>query len=357
MSTQAIPDEATIRKQMEALVKTVDLETITTKQFIKSLSAEMGGVNLASKKAYIKATLTEVLDAMDDEEHTDDEADNNDDDEETEDESDNEEDQKKKKKPAAASSKEKEKGKQGKKGTGLTVVKEISDDLAEFLGKGKQMARTEVVKGLWAYIKANDLQNPTDRREIILDEKMKTLFKVDKFTMFTLNKYVGCHIHPFTPVNLDQLSENSKKRKLEAARKRKAKSEAKKGKKKKIKRREGSHPPYRLSGPLQAVVGKDILPRPQVTQALWIYIKAKGLQSETDKRVIVCDELLKPIMGDNDTVTIFTMNKFITPHMVEKLDRSAYVHEVKKDSDKEESGADSEETEDEADSDDYESDE
>ena len=57
------------------------------------------------------------------------------------------------------------------------------------------------------------------------------------------------------------------------------------------------------------------------------------------------------------SVTIFTMNKFITPHMVEKLDRSAYVHEVKKDSDKEESGADSEETEDEADSDDYESDE
>merc|ERR1712038_2182828 len=160
-----------------------------------------------------------VLDAMDDD--TDEEG------EETEDESDEEEvDQPQQPKK--------------RKETGLTVVKEISPDMAAFLGKGTQMARTEVVKGLWNYIKANDLQNPDDRREIILDEKMKTLFKVDKFTMFTLNKYVGSHIHPFTPVNLEELSENSKKRKEEAARKRKARSEAKKGKKKKTKRKQGS---------------------------------------------------------------------------------------------------------------------
>jgi upstream activation factor subunit UAF30 len=117
------------------------------------------------------------------------------------------------------------------------------------------------------------------------------------------NKYVGAHIHPYTPVNLEELSENSKRRKEELARKRKAKEDAKKeGKKRKMKKRkEGSHPPYRLSPELQAVVGKEILPRPQVTQALWIYIKANNLQSDTDKRVIVCDDLMKPIMGGNDT--------------------------------------------------------
>ncbi len=234
-----LPEEAAIRKQMEILVKKVDLETITTKQFIKLLSAEMGGVNLAPKKAYIKSTLTEVLDAMEE-------------DEETEDESDGE-----KKKPAK------------RKATGLTVVKDISGEMAAFLGTGTRLARTEVVKGLWAYIKANNLQNPEDKREILLDEKMKSLFHCDKITMFTLNKYVSSHIHPFTPVNLEELSENSKKRKEEAARKRKAKAEAKKSAKKKVKRREGSHPPYRLSDELKAVVGKDILPRPQVTQALW----------------------------------------------------------------------------------------
>ena len=45
------------------------------------------------------------------------------------------------------------------------------------------------------------------------------------------------------------------------------------------------------------------------------------------------------------TVTIFTMNKYITPHMVEKLDRTAYKHE---DPNKED---DPDATEDEADSD------
>ena len=61
------------------------------------------------------------------------------------------------------------------------------------------------------------------------------------------------------------------------------------------------------------------------------------------------------------TVTIFTMNKYITPHMVEKLDRSAYVHEKTPTDDNsnsnDEKEEDPDETEDEASSDEYESDE
>jgi hypothetical protein len=45
------------------------------------------------------------------------------------------------------------------------------------------------------------------------------------------------------------------------------------------------------------------------------------------------------------------MNKYITPHMVEKLDRSAYVYEQPK----EEKEADPDETEDEVDTEDEES--
>jgi len=290
-----VPDEASIRKQMEILVKKVDLETITTKQFIKLLASEMGGVDLSTRKKYIKSTLTAVLDAMtSEEEETDDD---------TEDESEDDEPKQKKRK-----SEEEKKQKRKRTNTGLTVVKEISDELAAFLGKGKNMARTEVVKSMWAYIKENNLQNPEDKREIILDEKMKALFNVDKFTMFTLNKYVGSHIHPFIPVNLEELSENSKRRKEELARRRKEKKEAKiRGKKKVKKSRKGArHPPYRLSKELQTVVGKEILPRPQVTQALWVYIKANNLQSDEDKRVIVCDDLLRPIMGGNETGKLVT---------------------------------------------------
>ena len=49
---------------MGLLIPTLDLETITTKQFIVMLSKGMCGADLSSKKKYIKATLIEVLDAM-----------------------------------------------------------------------------------------------------------------------------------------------------------------------------------------------------------------------------------------------------------------------------------------------------
>ena len=248
-----MPSDQAIRQKMEQLVPTVDLETMTTKQFIANLSKDMGGVDFSSKRKFIKRSLTEILDAMDDSD------DGND--------SDSSEEEVKEPPP---------KRRRG----GLTAVKEISDDLAAFLGKGKEMARTEVVKGLWDYIKANNLQNPKDKREIILDDKMKALFHIERFTMFQMNKYIGSHIHPFKPVNLEELSENSKKKKQEAAERRKAKMDAKKTGKKKstVTRKPGTQAPYRLSDDLVAVVGKEILPRPQVTQKLWLYIKKNGLQ-------------------------------------------------------------------------------
>jgi upstream activation factor subunit UAF30 len=293
MTAAVVPSDAAIRAKMEKLVPQVDLETITTKQFIVMLSNHMGGVDLSSRKKYIKATLTEVLDDMD----------NSDDDE-------------------SESEDEKEPPPKKRRGGGLSAVKEISDDLATFLGKGKQMARTEVVKALWVYIKEQNLQNPQDKREIILDDKMKSLFHVDKFTMFTMNKYVGSHIHPFTPVDLNSLSANSKKKKEEKAQRRKAKKDAEKGIKKKRKR--GKHAPWRLSPELSAIVGAEILPRPQVTSALWVYIKTNKLQNPDDGRKIICNDAMKKVMGGESEISMFMMNKFITPHMVEKLDKSAF---------------------------------
>ena len=32
-------------------------------------------------------------------------------------------------------------------------------------------------------------------------------------------------------------------------------------------------------------------------------------------------------MGGNEKVTMFNMNRYITDHLLEKLDRSAYTHE------------------------------
>ena len=52
----------------------------------------------------------------------------------------------------------------------------------------------QLVKKMWEYIKANNLQNTADRREILLDENLKQVFKVNKFTAFSMNKYLSAHV-------------------------------------------------------------------------------------------------------------------------------------------------------------------
>jgi chromatin remodeling complex protein RSC6 len=34
------------------------------------------------------------------------------------------------------------------------------------------------------------LQNPKDKRQILLDEKLVAIFKIKKFTMFSMHKYL-----------------------------------------------------------------------------------------------------------------------------------------------------------------------
>ena len=144
--------------------------------------------------------------------------------------------------------------------------------------------------------------------------------------MFSMNKYIGAHVEPYKPVDLESSSSTT------IARKRKAKSSSssrEKGddSKKKKKKATGTQTPYHLSEALQAVVGgKTILPRPQVTQALWVYIREHNLQNPLDKREIICDTKLRRVMGEQEKVTMFSMNKFITAHLLEKADKSEYVH-------------------------------
>ena len=67
---------------------------------------------------------------------------------------------------------------------------------------------------------------------------------------------------------------------------------------------------------MQAVVGVPTLSRPGITSALWDYIRANNLQNPDDKRQIICDAKFKAVMGGNETVTMFSMNKHITPHLL-----------------------------------------
>lgn len=287
-----LPSDAVIRREMQVLIKNIDIESVSIKKFIKTLSANLK-VNLKPKKDFIKTTLTELLDEMEESEQ---EQEMSSDEEEFDD-----------------SSTKKKKG-----GGGLQKPLKLSKPLAKFLGTKKE-SRPQVTKKLWDYFKEHDLQNPNDKREIFMDKTLKDIFGVDKMTMFQLGKYVSAHVEPFTPVNLKELSENSKKRKLE---KKERKQTANK-------KRKSTQPPFHLSDDMIEVVKRRILPRTKVTKYLWEYIREHDLQNPNDKREILCDDKMKKVMGGQKKVTMFSMNKFITPHLIEKAEKEEYYRQEK----------------------------
>ncbi len=73
----------------------------------------------------------------------------------------------------------------------FTVQLQPDTILAAIIGP-EPLSRTEVVKKLWEYIKANRLQS---KRMIIADDKLKLLFGGrDQVDMFEMNKYVSAHL-------------------------------------------------------------------------------------------------------------------------------------------------------------------
>jgi chromatin remodeling complex protein RSC6 len=70
----------------------------------------------------------------------------------------------------------------------------LSSELEDVVGKGP-LPRGQVVKKLWEYIKANNLQNPENKRNILADEKLKKLFDgKGEVTMFEMTKLVSKHM-------------------------------------------------------------------------------------------------------------------------------------------------------------------
>eukprot|EP00955_Chlamydomonas_euryale_P110592 366009-Chlamydomonas_euryale.AAC.10 len=100
-------------------------------------------------------------------------------------------------------------------GFGATLC-DLSPALQAFLGV-QQESRPQIVKKIWDYIKANNLQDPSDRRKIryaicvhlpkrlnraaptapasvVPDENLKPIFPTT-VTMFSMNKVLSKHIH------------------------------------------------------------------------------------------------------------------------------------------------------------------
>jgi chromatin remodeling complex protein RSC6 len=68
-----------------------------------------------------------------------------------------------------------------------------SPELAVIVGS-QPLPRTEVTKRMWDYIKARNLQNPANKRNILCDDALKAVMGKDEVTMFEMTGLVGRHL-------------------------------------------------------------------------------------------------------------------------------------------------------------------
>ena len=86
------------------------------------------------------------------------------------------------------------KGTSGKKvNPALMKPLQPSKELAAVVG-ADPLPRPEVVSKVWDYIKKNNLQNPSNKREIRADDKLRAVFGKDSVTMFEMNKHLAQHL-------------------------------------------------------------------------------------------------------------------------------------------------------------------
>jgi chromatin remodeling complex protein RSC6 len=93
---------------------------------------------------------------------------------------------------------EKSKNKGNKKPSGFANPTKVTKELCEFMNKeeGTQIARTEVTRALISYIKLNNLQNKSNKKIILPDEKLQFLLGINEeqeLTYFNLQKYMNKH--------------------------------------------------------------------------------------------------------------------------------------------------------------------
>ncbi|KAJ4311843.1 hypothetical protein N0V94_007749 [Neodidymelliopsis sp. IMI 364377] len=92
-----------------------------------------------------------------------------------------------------ASGSEKEKKSPSRKG-GFHKPMALSPALSSLLNE-TQLSRPQTVKKIWEYVKARDLQDPSDKRQIRCDDAMRAVFKQDRVHMFTMNKILNQNLY------------------------------------------------------------------------------------------------------------------------------------------------------------------
>lgn len=132
-------------------------------------------------------------------------------------------------------------------------------------------------------------------------------------TFYSCSNYPDCDVIVST---LDQLPikyANHPKTPYEKKTKGKAEKSSKKTTSRKSGAKKSTQPAYTLSPELSDLVGAASLSRPEVTKAIWDYIKKHKLQDPKNKRRIVPDAKLAKIIGD-EPIDMMQLSSHLSKH-------------------------------------------
>ncbi|KAG1673969.1 hypothetical protein FOA52_015725 [Chlamydomonas sp. UWO 241] len=328
----AVPvDEAAVLERLREILKSANLEEVTEKMLRKKLEGEFG--DLAHLKAAMRAEITAFLDAQAEPEEAE----------------------------------EEEAPKPKKKAGGFTKLCLLSPALAKVLGVERE-SRTQVVKKIWEYVRANNLQDPKDKRKIKADEALRPIFPCT-VTMFSMNKHLAKHIfnddddacgggggakkgsrkRKNDSDDEDEEDEEDdddedeedeedegerkpppKKRATPATKTPVKKEVAKKAvpkrevAKKEVEKKAGSGggnnnftKACTLSAELAAFVGKDSMSRPELTKFFTNYYKENDLQDPSDKRIVQCNATLKSLFQVDSFKSFGEIQRLLKPHITQ----------------------------------------
>lgn len=342
MAGPPVVDVGALNEAIRGILKDADLEQLSRRMVRKQLEAQFQ-TDLSHYKDTINETILRLIEEQQQVEDEDEENDDEDEPEpsEEEDDADDEEEAKprarSKTKKAPAPKKKSAPKKRARRagnddddehkapsGGGFNMQLALSPELASVVGADR-MARPQIVKALWAYIREHDLQDPKNKKTIIFDDKLRSVFQRDSVTMFSMNKFVKRHVRkpddlppggwddiPRDGVSSDEDEAGKAKKKAAAKRKKKPNSgDTEDGEKKK--RANPFNTELSLSPELASVLGSDRMARPQIVKNLWAYIHEHELQDPNDKRSIILDDKLRRVF-QRDSFTMFSMNKYIKRH-------------------------------------------
>ncbi|KAG9409460.1 hypothetical protein AC1031_019719 [Aphanomyces cochlioides] len=295
-----------LSKAIRKILSTSDLETMSRKMVRKQLEG-MFSISMEEYKNFINDEISKAIEEQEED----------DSDDETEEVDEPPAKKAKKSTKAAAAPKKKaprKKNEDGSASGGFAVEMLLSPELSEVLGI-TQSSRPQLVKKMWEYIREQGLQDPNDKRTIILNDALKNVFQRDSFTMFSMNKYLKRHV--LKPEDLpaggwadvqrdgesseedeEKTAEKERKKAAKLARKIQAKEAGAKPKRAPPAPNSGINAPLTLSEELSDLLGESQLSRPQVVKKLWEYIKENGLQNPENKQEINCDDTLTHLFGE-----------------------------------------------------------